>query len=313
MSSAPRHEIVVSVENNPYLAWQAMLFHYSCVKYEGQTPVVMVHREPGERLQAGFRRLKAAGGDVRTAPDYRRVDGVNYPPRNTAASLRHVETDADYIVLCDPDMIFLRKLPRRQLRLSERQVTFDFIGYLDPNFAAYQPTLDEVCRAAGVDPQRLRQPVVNGGVPHVIPRGLQASLSDEWLAIIERFPTLPPIPPEHVGALTRGCHVGPQKDWLATMWAVVLATHRLGLEPVMSRLATTNFQGDRLLASFEETPRMIHYCYGEPGFNKHLFEKRQDMERKVWNVAPGDASICGMIRRQLLEARDFYGMELPRE
>jgi len=77
----------------------------------------------------------------------------------------------------------------------------------------------------------------------------------------------------------------------------------------MTRLAATNFQGQRALKSLAEAPRMLHYCYAEPGFNKHQFETRSDMERRVWNVAPGDVSICGMIRRQLIEARGFYGIK----
>ncbi len=306
-SRQPAFEIVVSAENNPYLAWQAMLFHYSCVTRQKQTPVIMVHAQRGERLRAGFRWIRAAGGDVRRAPDYRRVGGVNYPPRHTAATLRHLETTADYIVLCDPDMLFLRSLPRTELRLADDQVSFDFCGYLQPDAPVYQPTLDRVCRSAGVEPSRLRTPVIDGGVPHVVPRGVQRTLSDEWLAIIELFPTMPPTPLASSGARTRGLHVGPQKDWLATMWAVLLATHRLGLSPVLTRLATTNFQGTRPLADLQPPPHLLHYCYVDPGFNKHDFETSRDMASRVWQVPPGDATICGAIRRQLHAAREFYG------
>jgi len=41
-------EIVVSTENNPYMVWQAMLFHASCMRHVGQAPIVMVHQHAGE-------------------------------------------------------------------------------------------------------------------------------------------------------------------------------------------------------------------------------------------------------------------------
>jgi hypothetical protein len=126
-------------------------------------------RLPADRDGPQRRRAVAArfrndpGGIVQVAPTYRDVHGINDPPRNTAGSLRHVETDADYIVLCDPDMIVLQSFPLDDLTLGSRQVSFDFVGYLAPDAAVCQPTLDLVCRSAGIDPLRLRNPVVNGG------------------------------------------------------------------------------------------------------------------------------------------------------
>src|SRR5438132_770018 len=96
----PCFQVVVSAENNTYLVWQAMLFHYSCLRYLGHAPIIVVHTD-GEPLLPGFACITAAGGVVQTAPNYRRVGGVNYPPRNTAGTLRHVQTDAEYLVLCD--------------------------------------------------------------------------------------------------------------------------------------------------------------------------------------------------------------------
>src|ERR1043166_1897240 len=163
----PSFDIVVSCENNPYMVWQAMLLHYSCVRHLRQAPIVMVHTDDPSLLD-GFRKIVATGGIVQTAPNYRRRGGVHYPPRNTAASLRHVESKADYLVLCDPDMLFLAapKWPFGLLR--RRKITFDYVGYLDPDRPIFQPMLDDVCRRAGVAPERLRSPVLDGGVPHVI-------------------------------------------------------------------------------------------------------------------------------------------------
>lgn len=296
----PRHEIVVSAENNHYLAWQAMLFHFSCVKHLGQSPIVMVHKFD-EPLLPDFERIRETGGRVQTAPNYRDLDGVSYPPRNTAASLRHVETDADYIVLCDPDMIFLQPLPLDELKLSDRQVSFDFCGYLDPDSAVYQPTLDNVCRRVGLDLAKMRQPVVDGGVPHVIPTACKQRLSDTWLELIEEFPTINPSSTGESGV--------PHKDWLATMWAVVMATHRLGLEPVMTEFCVTNCYEDRPLPPLDQNgPKLLHYCYGGGGFNKRSFVTPADAAQFVWNVSADDGSIAGAIRRELCEAGQFYGL-----
>ena len=302
------HEIVVSTENNPYQVWQAMLFHASCVRHLGQVPIVMVHTD-GQPLLAGFNRIRDAGGHIQTAPDYRRVNGVNYPPRNTAATLRHVQTDAEYIVLCDADMVFLQPLPWHELTLGEHQISFEFVGYIDPDIPKYQPTLDDVCRQAGVDPQRLRDPQTNGGVPHVIPTRHQQTLSELWLELMELFPSIPPCPPDDPGARPRECHIGPQKDWLCTMWALILATRRLNLEPVLTRLCISTQDGSRPLPTINEAgPRMIHYCYADQGFDKHSYDTPETAERDVWNVPEDDGSVCGNIRRQLRQACDFYGL-----
>ncbi len=304
----PRHEIVVSTENNDYMVWQAMLFHFSCVTHLGRPPIVMVHKHD-EPLLPGFERIRACGGIVQTAPSYRHVNGVLYPPRNTAGSLRHVATDADYIVLCDPDMLFLQPFPFEELTLTSRQVSFDCVGYLDPAAAVYQPTLDDVCRAAGVAPEKLRQPIVDGGVPHVIPTVWQQKLSDEWLELMELFPTIPSSRRETAGADSAAIEYGPHKDWLATMWAVVMALHRLNLEPVMTSLCVTNCDEDRPLPSLTATgPKLLHYCYGGPGFQKRQFITPQHSEADVWIVPPDDGTISGAIRRQLREAREFYGI-----
>lgn len=302
----PRFEVVVSTENNPYMVWQAMLFHASCVRHLGRAPIVMVHND-GRPLLDGFEKIRAAGGRIQTAPDYRVVNGVNYPPRNTAATLKHVVADSDYLVLCDPDMVFLQPLPWKRLALDDRQVSFDFVGYLDASVEAYQPAVDDVCRQVKIDPQRLRNPLYNGGVPHVIPIRQQQPLSELWLNLMEQFPDVAPCSPEIPGARPRGCHVGPQKDWLSTMWALVMAVERLELQPVLTRLCVTTQNGGHPLPSNEALgPCLIHYCYENAGFKKHQYDTLEAAQRTVWQVAEGDSSICGNVRDQLRWACDFY-------
>ena len=302
----PTFDVVVSAENNPFMVWQTMLFHFSCVTHLGQVPIVVVHKD-AEPLLLGFEQIARTGGIVQTAPNYRKHGGVNYPPRNTAATLRFVESNADYIVLCDPDMIFLGPPRWPGAALRRRKITFDRLSYLDPDAAVHQPVLDDVCRRAGVAPERLRNPVLNGGVPHVIPARLREPLSREWLEIMALFPNMAPWPVEQAAPLCRECHIGEQKDWLATMWAIVLAMHRLGLQAIVTDWCLTNFEGgQRLPRARPDGPTMIHYCYGDAGFDKRRFDTREAAETGVWNLPDGDRTITGTIRRQLREAAAFY-------
>lgn len=293
-----RYEVVVSTENNHYMVWQAMLFHYSCLTHLGQPPIVMVHNDGGPLLP-GFERIRETGGIIQTAPSYRRLDGVFYPPRNTAGSLRHVQTNADHILLCDPDMIFLQPFQADDLITTDRHLSFDFVGYLDPDHAVYQPALDQVCRRIGFSPEKLRQPVVDGGVPHVIPTACQKRLSDEWFDLMGFFPDIAPASPGDI----------PRKDWLVTMWALVMAMHRLDLQPVMTRFCVTNCHSDLPMSPLDAAgPKILHYCYGGSGFDKRQFQSAAGADEAVWNVPPDDGTISGTIRRQLREARQFYGL-----
>lgn len=303
------YDIVVSTENNHYMAWQAMLFHASCVRHQKQAPIVMVHMAEGDRLLPGFERIRATGGRIQTAPDYRSVGGVNYPPRNTAASLKHVQTDADTVIVCDPDMVFLQPIPPAAFEFAEHQVTFDAVGYLNPDLDVYQPAVDESSVRAGVDPRGLRNPQFNGGVPHVIARRHQPELSRNWLEIMELFPDVPPAPPEDPGARPRGCHVGPQKDWLCTMWALAMSCLRMGLEPVQTRYCITTQNGGRPLPPLTPSgPFLLHYCYQDHGFGKHSYDTEEAAMRTVWHLPDDDGTVCGNIRGQLHEACQFFGI-----
>jgi hypothetical protein len=106
----PVFEIVASAENNRYMEWQAMLFHYTCMTYQRQVPVIAVHKGD-EPLLPGFGLIAERGGRIQTVPNLRDRSGVLYPPRNSAAAMQFVETSADFVVLCDTDMTFLKPIP----------------------------------------------------------------------------------------------------------------------------------------------------------------------------------------------------------
>src|SRR5262245_39158383 len=107
-----QYRIVVSAENSTYLGWQTKLFHFSCVSRLRQSPMIIVHDCGDSRLQPDFLELEKAGANVCRAPSYRHSYD-DYLPRNTAGTLLHAsqlcsEQD-EFIVLCDPDMIFVRQ------------------------------------------------------------------------------------------------------------------------------------------------------------------------------------------------------------
>jgi hypothetical protein len=280
-----------------------MLFHFSCLKFQRQAPRIVVHKGD-EPLLEGFERIAATGGTIQPAPNYRHRGPVVYPPRNTPATLCHVETDADYVMLFEPDMIFLQPLALEDLAVGPRQATFDPVTYLDPDCAAYQPAVDEVCRRSGIEPRALRDRPINGGVPHLVPRSLVREFGAHWLQGIELFAQYA------LECADGNAELAAEKiDWIASMWAVVLAVHRLGLTPVMTRLCLLNVEGRSPLPPADPSgPKIIHYCYGGEDFTKRAFISLPAAMYDVWRVSPDDGSINGAIRGQLHAAREFYGL-----
>jgi hypothetical protein len=207
-------------------------------------------------------------------------------------------------------MVFLRRLPIDALALRDRQITFEPVNYLDPDAAENQPALDEVCRKLGIAPERLRTQPIDGGVPHVIPASVREPLADAWLECIELFPVIVPWSREQVPIPASEMHLGPQRPWLTAMWSLVLAVHRLGLEPVMTEWCISNYSGSQPLPT---RARLIHYCYSDGGFDKRRFDGMESAEERVWQAALGDDTISGTVRRQLLEAARFYGLSVSGE
>jgi hypothetical protein len=301
----PRFEVVVSAENTPYQAWQALLLSHSCLVRMGRHATVVVHGdEPA--LAVPFDRLIEHGGNVQRAPNHRLRGGIEYAARNTSASLLHaqVEADVDYLVLCDPDMVLLEPWTGEAVRLGGRQVGLDELTYLTVD-AASRPTLEPACRRAGVPIEVLESSPALGGVPHVIPAGLQEPLAREWQACIACFE------PE---ATPKADGTGLELDWHtdATMWSVLLAAHRLGLEPVRTFLADHNHEGDRPRRRSRGEPRRpwLHYCYGNAGFDKRWYGGDEtDTHGSVW--APG-AAAAGSVNARLFgalrAAAKFYGL-----
>lgn len=305
--TAPTVEVVASTENTHYMMWQAMLFHYSCVKHLGQVPTIVVHHD-GEPLLPGFERIAQRGGRIQAAPNYRAHKGVDYPPRNSAGSLLQLQTDADFVFLCDPDMIFLHRIPFEKYLLREDQISFDAVEYLIPKKAEFEGQLESICDRAGVPLQTLFDRPISGGVPHMIPRSKQRAVSQDWFDCMELFPTFD-LGPDF--ERPRELRAVPHQFWTTTMWALVLTAHRLKLEAVITHHCVLNYWGSAALpVPGADGPSMIHYCYSNEGFDKRAHHDALAAERTVWNLPPDDGTISGAIRGQLRAAREYFEIQI---
>jgi len=270
-----RQHIVVSAENNPYLAWQCKLFHYSCVTRLQQTPLFVVH-ERDKDWQPEFKEIVNSGGKVRAAPSYRTPES-DYSPRNTAGTLLEAATIGynrdDFIVLCDPDMIFVRKAPFLNRLAAEHY------SYLDYR-AEVREAARRLCISDVLMQQRKRE--VSCGVPYVVPVAQARELGEAWLEAIDSFAP------------------GPLE---ISMYSFGLAVIKLGLRLVLTGLVVTNFRDLDLVKSAD----IIHYCYGNDVWDKRQYFS-SGMSSKVWHPSTKTRSgtVLGEIVSQLHEAGEFY-------
>ncbi len=274
---ARRYRIVVSAENSPYLAWQAKLFHFSCVSRLNHSPIVIVH-ERGSKWRRDFQELADAGAIVSRAPSYRITsNGDDYLPRNTAGTLLHAaelcSAKDEFIVLCDPDMIFVRQ-PNFSRNLS---------GEYWGNMKYDQKQVRRTARKIGVSLEMLdrQKEELCCGVPYVIPVTAAKRFADAWLQAIDAF--LP-------------------RDWEDQMYAFGLAVVKLGLRVTLTHIVNHNYWPDAMVDR-----DVIHYAYGDKRWDKRNYETTRQA-RKVWSpaVAAQQGTIFAELLSQIREARDFY-------
>lgn len=270
-----QHRIVVSAENNSYVGWQCKLFYYSCVTHTAFQPLFVVHATDS-KWRPDFHELVKAGALVRCAPTYARTPHDRYVPKNTAGTLLHAAEYCDpddLIVLCDPDMLFLRS-PAFPSCLSG-----DYYSYLDYD----RPTVRSAAECLDIawDAIFARRESLRCGVPYVVPVEQARPLAHAWLAAVDAFPP---------------------RRWEDVMYAFGLATVRLGLSVTLTRIMEQDHVPQAALAS-----DMIHYCMGN-----HLWDKRsfflEEEAPKVWHSAirPERNTILGEILAQIEQARQFF-------
>jgi hypothetical protein len=277
---AGQHRIVVSAENNGYVGWQCKVFYYSCVTHTSFQPLFVVHAL-GSEWHPDFYDLVKAGALVRCAPTYTQTPYDWYVPKNTAGTLLHAAEFCDpddLIVLCDPDMIFVRS-PAFPGCLSGDH--YSYLNYDRPTVRTAADRLDIAWEAI-----LERHESLCCGVPYVVPAAQARPLAHAWLAAVDA------IPPRH---------------WEDVMYAFGLAALRLGLPITLTRIMEQDYVPEARFAS-----DMIHYCYGNALWDKRNFFREEEMA-KVWHpaISAERDTILGEILAQIAEARRFFAGAAP--
>jgi hypothetical protein len=273
-----KHRLVVSSENGPYHGWQCKLFYFSCVTRLNHHPVFIVHSN-GESLHPDFIDLAGAGATVRTAPSYRQP---NYPaPRNTIGTIlaaAQVLRSDQWMVLCDPDFVFLRP------PVFPEQLAANIYPYMNYDRAPIEAAALRVGVERKVVAKTGRRLCV--GVPYVIPVTDAAVLGEEWLRVFDAFHP-----------------AGREWDdiWQDIMYAFGLATLKLGWR--VRQQDQVDLDGEGAVSR----RAIIHYCWGTAMWNKRNFYPREKTA-EVWEPAckPAPGSVLEELFAQIRAARQFY-------
>lgn len=290
-----QHRIVVSAENNPYMGWQCKLFYFSCVTRLNQQPIIIVH-ETGQEWHPDFYDLAKAGCAVQSASNYRTaINGDDLPGRNCPGSLIKAADVCDgrdeFIVLCDPDMIFV-------------QAT-DFLNCLSAEFSSFmdydQDHVEEARVRLGIRREELdaKKQKLKVAVPYVVPTQLASEFGRTWLEAIDAFPSRAGENEQRFNRPT-GSPVYERRHVI--MYAFGLAVVKLGLDLQVTHLTDHNYRPNEPVRA-----PMIHYAYGDDSWNKrNYFTEGQVLN--VWDQQSeaAEGTILGEVLSQLQEAREFY-------
>lgn len=279
------HHWLVSTENNPYMAWQCALFAHSARTRCNVEPTFVVHEDPenGHKPLLWFQWIQATGGRIHRVPSYREfVAGQMYPPRNSVGTLvemAQLEPAEDFVVLFDPDMIFLRKPEFPEAHAADRV----------SNLSLTKPGFRQLWKSAPLT-QKQRAWLRAGkrysvGVPHVIRTGTMGMLAAEWLDLID------------------GHNSNLPWVWEMSMWDYGIACARLKIKYEITDFCKTNaFPGTKV-----DDAAIIHYCYGSRVWDKRRFNQAANplaAIRGVPRAAPG--TVEEEIFKQLRELHDEY-------
>ena len=290
-----KHRIVVSTENNPYMGWQCKLFYFSCVTRLNQQPIVIVH-ETGRDWHPDFYDLVRAGCAVHSVPNYRTsACGDDLPGRNSAGSLiKAAEICAgrdELIVLCDPDMIFVRAT--------------EFLNCLSAEFSSFmdydRDLVEEARLRFGIQRDELdaKKKKLTVAVPYVVPTRTASEFGRTWLQAIDAFPSRQ-WENDQRAIRPAGSPVYERRH--VVMYAFGLTVVRLGLEIEVTHLTDHNYWPDEPVRA-----PMIHYAYGDERWNKRNYFT-DEQAPGVWNPATKAAqgTILSEVLSQLRQAGEFY-------
>lgn len=241
-------------------------------------------------LHRHFLTMLENGGRAQRVLNYRGVGTVDYVPRNTAATLLNIKTSAPYIMLCDPDFLFLKPIPRDVLPKSDNEITFDYMGFMQVNNDTIED-LHEPARKAGVDLGQLTGAAMGGAVPHIVPTSIARKVAVDWLKCIEFFAT--------------------SKDpilWVASMWSLVFTVQRLNLQCSVTRLAITDSGREKMVdLESSSAPKILHFAYGDKYFVKRNYSGSDvTLTSSVWDVKAPEGSMSGFICGYLNEVKRSY-------
>ena len=289
-----KHRIVVSAENNPYMAWQCKLFYFSCVTRLKQQPLVILHNA-GTTWCSEFYDLVRAGCQVYSAASYRTAaNGDDLPGRNAAASLILAADICagrdEFISLFDPDIIFVSP--------------FDFLNCLSAEFSSFmdydRELVQEARKRLGIKREDLdaKKNKLTAAVPYVVPTLIAADFGRTWLEAIDVFPSRK----ENAQRFNGPPGAPTYKRRHVVMYALGLAAVKLGLEMEVTHLVDHNYWPDEPVRA-----PMIHYAYGDERWNKRNYFTEAE-SAAVWNpqAHAAEATILAEIFSQLREAKDFY-------
>jgi len=270
------HRIVVSVENNPYFAWQSKLFYYSCVTRMQVQPLFLVHAT-GRPWEPEFRELARFGATLKMIPSYITHDR---PCRNFAGALLHASelcAGDDFLVLCDPDLLFVQPVE------FPSSLAGNFYRYLD----FHQPAVGIAAEKLGLRNQlrRRKDPQLCCGVPYVVPTLVARPLAEMWLEAVDAFPQR-----------------RFEEMWTDIMYAFGLAVLDLGLRVQLLREVDTNTWPRARLRH-----AIVHYCDTNDGWNKRDFFQRRHIAG-VWQPGfeAGKGTVLEEIFCQIKQAKAFY-------
>ena len=289
------YDIVVSSDNNDYLAWQCMLFHHSCVTHLGKVPIIVVHGDD-RPLVAGYHIMEKKGGIIQRLPSMRSVNGIDYAARNVCASLKGVKTSAENILLCDPDFVFLRPIDFSKIaaNLNGEAINIEQISYMtvgDHNRAI----LEAVCRKAWISTSKLDDIKISGGTPYLVPTQLRRYLAREWATMTE----------DYLAASFLHHGVNNSEVWISVMWGFILAALRNDIPITLTSMCVSNQAG---VTSNINNRQIVHYCYGDDIFDKRRFTNEEAALKTVWKTHASEGTVNGAIAKALHEAAQFYDL-----
>jgi hypothetical protein len=273
------YDIVVSAENNPYQEWQIQLLQYSCMRQQRKAPITVAHcRLESELLLPGFLYV-AEEGRLQRTKNYGWGTGGYYEPRNFIGALACVRSDADVLVLMDPDMIFVRSA---QFSTEPGRVVLDSVDYMDPGSPLHADWLPGAAARAGIGYHALLAAGPVGGVPYVIHRDDRMALVGAWIDCLDACAD------PDTGSM----------PWLGLMWAFVFAALRLRFAIDVSHLGVLS--GDNRVLPAEKS--IIHYFRADENFDKRTHWQNP------WGLRPnGNGTVGDRVRQEIVAAGRYYG------